>query len=423
MESAVPHTPLWPKDSTGPYADAYRKNNAVVFRQTLSLLVLLHAQAAAAAGFAVASQGAESLGLAGAATARGDVDDAGFYNPAAWALRPGLFAAAGATWVQAALQHSHPATGDHRANTPAALPPYLYLAESDGEFSVSLAGNIPFGSGLSWAEDWPGRFEVTAISLRAYEASAAAALRLGNLAASAGVRVLPASVSLSRRIDAVASEGSVTVEADGFGWGGQASLLWRPPGGFAVGASYRSQVRLHLEGNANFADVPVELAARAHDGPASTTLTLPDRAALGTSYQHGQWTASADLEWTHWSLLRAIEIDFLDAATPDVSQPRQWQDVFAFHLGAEFAARPDLSLRAGIAYDQSPAPAATLSPSSPDGDRVLASVGASYRLGPVGLHLAYAHTFIGSRVVAGDSLPGRYEASADLLSLGVGTSL
>ena len=75
------------------------------------LLVGLTPRWADAAGFALSEQGAASFGLAGAATARIDLADRGFYNPAGWALHDGLELAADLSVIAPTLSHEDPNSG------------------------------------------------------------------------------------------------------------------------------------------------------------------------------------------------------------------------------------------------------------------------------------------------------------------------
>ncbi len=106
-----------------------------------------------------------------------------------------------------------------------------------------------------------------------------------------------------------------------------------------------------------------------------------------------RWTLLGDLSWTNWSRFRELRVDFESGRAPVVSE-QNWRDTWALALGAEYQATDALRLRAGAAYDQSPARDATRTPRIPDSDRYWLSVGASYRvLRNVELTAAYTHIF------------------------------
>ena len=109
-------------------------------------IVLLQAAPAAAAGFAVAEQGAASLGVAGAATARTDLPEVGYFNPSAWALGTGLQSAVGGTVILPTITHQNPETGSTTdAETEPATPPYAYVG-----YGFGLSDRHTIGGGLSF---------------------------------------------------------------------------------------------------------------------------------------------------------------------------------------------------------------------------------------------------------------------------------
>lgn len=79
---------------------------------------------------------------------------------------------------------------------------------------------------------------------------------------------------------------------------------------------------------------------------------------------------------------------------PDTVTEHSWRDSWFFALGAEYRATEALTLRGGVAYDQTPVPDATRTPRIPDSDRYWLSIGASSRIAPrAELSLAYSHVF------------------------------
>src|SRR5690554_2218541 len=136
-------------------------------------LVGLWGSPALAGGYAQGTQGAASAGVAGAITARPDVEEAGFYNPAGFVLRPGWSAMVGAGAIFPTLYHVEPGGGERtRAENDLALVPHLHARWRPGKrWALGMSLGVPYGSSLRWSEDWAGRFEAQAVSLRAWEVS------------------------------------------------------------------------------------------------------------------------------------------------------------------------------------------------------------------------------------------------------------
>jgi long-chain fatty acid transport protein len=111
---------------------------------------------------------------------------------------------------------------------------------------------------------------------------------------------------------------------------------------------------------------------------------MPATFALGAAYTIGQLTVEADADWTFWHSFTNLPITFQRNAIPtlpNVVNDRQWKDVCAVRVGAEYRVTDPLALRVGFVYDPSPAPAGTLGPDLPDADRLNYMVGAGYKIG------------------------------------------
>ena len=404
---------------------------SVAFVASAGALLFGHAREAHAGGFAISEQGATSGALAGAATARQDLPEAGFYNPAAYIAKDGLkpfsfTGVLGATLLRPTITHTSPggeATQVGPSNTPV---PRLHVGGGVGIFGGSLSLDVPFGSSIDWGEDWAGRYEIKSSSLQVLELGANVAVRpLPVISLSGGIRLQSSTLGISRDIDVADPERETSVDITGSaaGIGAQASLLLRPIKPFTIGFSYRSRVTHNFEGVANFNDVPIELEDRAHDTNMTTTFVMPGRFAFGLAFDHGSGVASADLEYFAWSTTEQLVIDFEDEGMDDVVQDRQWKNTLALRLGYEHRFLADLlALRAGFAYDASPVPDQTVGPSSPDGPRITGAVGAGVRA-PFGLlaNVSASYTRITPReVIDEESLPGSYDGSFLALGLDVG---
>ena len=121
-----------------------------------------------------------------------------------------------------------------------------------------------------------------------------------------------------------------------------------------------------------------------------TTLNLPATAALGFAYKLDRLTVEADADWTFWHSWKRLDIDIRDqgALLADINSNRQWKDVVAFRIGAEYRVTDPLALRVGFVYDPTPVPAGTMDAFLPDADRLNYMIGAGYKIGKVTIDLA-----------------------------------
>lgn len=104
--------------------------------------------------------------------------------------------------------------------------------------------------------------------------------------------------------------------------------------------------------------------------------------------------------------------------------PERWRDTWRYALGANYAASDRLTLRAGVAYDETPVPNATRTPRLPDSDRTWLALGAQWRWDALTLDVGYAHLFAetvplaqdGGNAAASGVLLGRQRADIDIVS-------
>jgi long-chain fatty acid transport protein len=397
-----------------------------------ALISLIPASQAHAAGFALAEQGAQHQALAGATTAREDIGSVGFSNPAAYLMGAGLRAMVGASLVRPTITHTSPQGQQTDTESALSTLPQLHVGGSlhtgIGVFGGHVAFFAPYGSSVQWPDGWSGRYEAQRTRLQVLELNAGAGFSPARwLAISAGPRLLLGSLDTGRAVDTVdpTRDTRVAIATSGRAVGWQVSAMSAPIEQLTLGASFRSAATIDLSGTADFSDVPIELSGRARDTKVTSALPTPARLALGAAWDFGQATLSLDAELFLWSSFEALRLDFEDDQVADVNQIRRWEDTVAIRLGWEQRLVDDqLSLRGGLAWDPSPGPADTLSPSSPDTDRVIVGLGVGWGFEQIeGLRIdgSLGYTALLSRAASDPELfPGSYAGQLLVAGLSVG---
>jgi long-chain fatty acid transport protein len=235
---------------------------------------------------------------------------------------------------------------------------------------------VPFGGGVEWPADWQGRFEIVRTRLEVFRVAPFAAYRFGRVRVGGGPHFDRGRLRLARQMDFIDTEGDVAIDVAGSGVGVHLAAWAEATPDVDVGVTYKSRTRIRMEGGADFT-VPDAFSEKTPDQPATITLTTPDRIAVGARWTRGRWTALADLELTLWGTYDELHVDFSQMQTPDVHQSTQWHTTVAVRAGAELRVSDRVTGRVGASYDPSPAPDATLAPSSPDATRLALTTGFS----------------------------------------------
>lgn len=384
------------------------------------LVLLLVAGTARAGGYEVPETAATAGGTAGAATARSGDPAAAWYDPAALVDGSGWRMGVGVLLPMARLSATAP-DGSWQASTQGnALPvPQLFASRAWGDWAAGFAVNVPYGGDVAWPADWAGRHEIVSTQMMDVRVAPFVGWRSGRFRVAGGVHVDFGRLAITKQLDFVDTDGNVDILLHGTGVGVDASAFVQVRDDLDVGLSYKSRTHVPLSGQANFT-APDAFSMKTPDQDVSSALDLPDRLALGASWRQGAFRALGDVEVVAWSVNKTQVIDFSMAQTPDVTQVNDWHTTLAARGGGEWT-RGRFVGRAGLAWDPSPASTDHLAPTAPDGDRIEATVGASWALGDrTSIDAFYGYLHIGQRASTNpDSTMATFGGSANLLGVGL----
>jgi long-chain fatty acid transport protein len=379
-----------------------------------------------AAGTAVGVQSARTTGMASSVTAMIDDASAIYSNPAGIAQGKRVDVLFGDTLIIPKLKFTSATTGN-TASTSGVVPP-LHLYATVGltkDLSVGVGVFSPFGMAVKWPSDWEGRSLVTNSTLATYYVNPTVAYRIGRVRMGAGLQLVRATLDLQRKIRFGDQEGSSELGGDSWGVGANVGAqIEAIPQYLSFGVHYRSAVKLDFAGSAHFDNVPPPLAATLHDQRVSSSLTQPDSLAFGVASHPIPWlVVDIDLVWYGWKTTHAVAINFPDdqSGTLSSSMRKDWKNTVSLSVGGEAKVAAAWRVRAGVMYDPSPSPADTLTPETPDADRLNLALGVGYR------HASGFHVDLGYQLIVllkksstAPQLPGEYGGWVHILGITVG---
>jgi long-chain fatty acid transport protein len=384
-------------------------------------LALLLPTTALASGFAIPEQSAKSLGMGGTGIAADVGAAAVYYNPGALGWEEGIAAELSGTLIVPSFRYEPLRSIDGTpasARTQVFVLPAVFAAFPVGPVRLAVGAFSNFGLGLEWPASFDGRFEALSSNLQTFTLNATAAWKIHrHISSGAGFDLVRATVELSQRLNMIDAEGTLRLGGGTWGAGANAGVALRfLDDRLTIGVTYRSAVSLGFEGRADFA-VPPEFEATLRDQAIRTTIVLPHIIGLGVGFKvTPKLQLSLDGTYTTWSTIDAFRFDFEDDAL-DQELRRDWVNTFNVRLGGQWEVVDKLTLRAGFGFDQSPAPAETLSPSLPDAHRLFGSVGVGYRLGNFSLDGGYLLAGLLTRQSTEPAFPGRYSGLAHVAGL------
>lgn len=373
-----------------------------------------------AAGFALIEQNASGLGnaYAGAAAVAQDASTV-FFNPAGMTQLPDRQVVVAGHLIKPEAEFSGTVTPDIGGGNGGdagglAFVPNAYFAfrlTPDVHLGVGL--NAPFGLKTEYDSTWKGRTQAIKSELKSINLNPSIAWKASeSLSLGAGLSIQYAEATLSNSANGA---GIAEVTGKDYGRGFNLGLLWQASAATRVGLAYRSEIEYTLEGDVAFS------VATPLNGGVTAAATLPDSAVLSLFHKLSpKWELLADVTWTGWSdfkELRIVRNGGVDLAVT----PENWSDSYRYSVGANYHLNDKLTLRGGVAFDETPVSDAFRTARIPDEDRTWIAFGAQYRLSPrTLLDVGYTHLFIRdariSKTENGVTLSGSYDASVDILS-------
>lgn len=395
---------------------------------------------ARAQGFGLNEIGTCAVGRGFAVTAA-TCNDASviFWNPAAAATLPGRTLTLGGAVVDVKGGFTQDTTGTrYPSNVQPALVPHGFFSFMMDRYAFGIGVYVPYGLTSQWDGDFPGRFSALKASLATVYVQPNIAVRINpNWQIGAGAVFghstvqLVQSLDLSQQVAAVMNGTPVTFgqlgvaartefaratlrgssAAVGYNLGVHGTL-----GPWSLGARYLSSLDFRYGGSeVRFTPVSTGLIFAANNPVAPTPVSVDALLAsqftssgklapqTGSSRIEHPWqaqggiaytgfagtTLAADVALIGWSTFNTLPIQFDgNARASSRVLLEEYRDSWSYRFGAEHTMQGGplrgWTGRAGFAYAQTPAPAATVTPLLPDMDR------RNFTLG-VGVPATYGH--------------------------------
>jgi len=420
----------------------------------LAFLLFLAAVPAFPSGFQLNTQGARAMGMGLAFTAVANDPSAIFFNPAGLGWQKHFEVEVGSSFITKTQgdftgENPFPGIGDSEREhkTTFVLPTLYVVAPLTSDINLGVGIFSPYGLGFRWdnAETFTGRFiaqnaVIQAVDLNpvlSFQATPAIAIAVG-----ADYRV--SKVQLERNQPAINPFTNSVVDVahiklnsdltDNHGWGWNAGILVRPIQQLSFGAAYRSAITVDYSGTATFQQrltgnaqfdgiVASQLPQGTH--PVTTKIDFPSSVNLGAALTlPGDFTVSAEADWTEWKKFQSLNIIFPDLVGRDLDRATNWKDSWAYRGGIE-KKFSNFAVRAGYYRDKTPQPVEDAGPILADNDRDAYSLGFGYGTDRWGVDVSDLYLKFKRLDTAGrshDNFFGQYKESANIFAFSLRVS-
>ncbi len=428
-----------------------------------------------ASGFQLIEQNASGLGnaYAGQAAAAEDASTV-YFNPAGMTRLPGKNLVFAGHLIKPSATFNNTGTTQAVSTTGGLGPfslngnggdagdlaviPSAYLSWQLGPRLYAGVGvTVPFGLKTEYDANWMGRFHALKSEIKTINVNPSIAYKVNDtISLGAGLNYQHVEAELTKAVNysfvastvgvagvANNTDGSNKIEGKDNAWGFNFGVMINPGPNTNIGFAYRSAMNFKLSGNAAYFGRPglldtaiaggnVAAFNQVGDSPVTADLKLPATFSAALKHQiNPTWDVLADATWTQWSTLKSLNIVRSTNALLE-STPFEWRDTWRVGVGFNYRPSGAWTVRAGIAYDQTPASNTYRTPRLPDESRTWLALGGQYKVSKAGaIDFGYAHLFMKDPAVAltgppalsaaaalgRGNLVGNYNSKVDILSI------
>ncbi len=397
------------------------------------LSLVFTASVAYSAGFQLFNElSAKTTGNSGAMSARYDVAECAWFNPAGAALMERPTVTAGGALIFPSMELDN--DGDDPNLKHIAYPvPYMYGAMPFmNRFGVSLAVNAPYGLTTEWDNDWEGRTYAQYTELSTVYITPAISGKVFDwLSLSAGLQVVYVDAEMRKFISTSLGDVYTKIEGDDWGAGYVLSAMAVPFDDWTFGITYHSHVSTRLDGDAKYQlpalPPPYDAVMKGLFPKSDLTLPMDLPATLSLAVSTTmlkKFRFSGELLWTQWSAYENLKFNYDKAPGSGqpgiVENPKKWDDVWCIRFGAEYYFNDQWTFRLSYAWDESPIDDDYRDPSLSTNDRHIFGFGLGWTWNHLTVDAAYSYVAVEDAKVGKEATPaldGTYKGDAHIANL------
>ncbi len=413
----------------------------------LALAGLMYAGTADAAGFHLSEYSATGMGraFAGAGVVGDDYSAIGF-NPAGmqYNRKSGGQAGISVVSLHADYKGSIDTTatmgpngtpiavgsrsGSGHTRITRALPNFFgqYKINPDTTFGMGLY--VPYGLATDYENGWFAESHAGLSQISAVNISPALSYQINKLIAVGGAINFQYT---DARITGAVEQGGLyfqngtnDLRGDDLGVGYTLGLTITPRDDIRLGVSYRSKIKQKLKGTVETTGMDIYGANGKSDIFAK--VTTPEVITFSGAYNINRcFTLSGTARWTRWSQFKSLDIYKQSDGSLLSGTEENWKNTWYYAIGLDYNYNKNWTFRTGLGYDETVIKSSDYRTARiPDGRRVLASLGASYRYQNWQIDAGYTHIFLHGGRAQGEAEGAsaadiKYSSDAEMLSMGI----
>lgn len=345
------------------------------------------------------------------------------------------------------------------------LPTQFLVIPVGDRFAFGLGQVVPMGMRSTWDKNFKGKDFALDTKIETAALAGSLSFKIDDQwAIGGGVVIQRTQGFVSQNVDLYAAAGAngglpgaptgftrakMRVKVDNVSPGWFASVAWKPTPVDTLGLAYHAKIKNELDGDYNFHFSDAEglggldsptlidsgiidliypgLTLKSGGDHAESRMDIPAMATLDWVHDfNDSFSLAASVTWTEWSSFKSLKLESHGNLIVDI--PYNYKDTWMYSVGGDYRFNDQLTLRAGVALDQTPTRNSTRDARIPDGDRTFVSLGGSYRFASdpnLSVDVAYSRQFVdegrlrtqNQDRLGGGSIDGKVESKGQIVSV------
>ena len=335
-----------------------------------------------AGGYKLPEQSLNAIGLSDAYVAHTMGADTAYYNPAAMAFMGEKQYIEGdltLAHLPSQLYTNGPHSGEsEEENLP--IPTFFYVSKPIDNLRWGVSMVVPGGLTKRWKTPYQKLF-AEEFTLKNIELNPVVSYKINEQFSIGGGLRLVYSEGIVYSDGGTIAPIKREMEGNTIEFGYNLAMMFRPTTDINLAMTYRSNIDLKEEGQANLyfgkvgqqydADVTVPLPAALN---IAISKTWENRVTLELKYERTFWSTYKNLDFNYNKAIQSNLVGFFDAPIP-----RKWKDTNSFRLGTTIKMDNKITAMLGIGIDESPVPLKTIGFELADSDSRVFSLGFRYQ--------------------------------------------
>jgi len=372
-----------------------------------------------AQGYRIPEQSLNSMALSAAYVAHTTGADTAYYNPANMS-----FMDAGKSYVEGGITLAHlpanvytlmdPFSGESEAED--ILIPFLhYVSKPIGDFRWGVSMTAPGGLTKRWETPYQ-KLYAEEFTLKIVELNPSLSYRVtDDFSIGGGLRLIYSEGVIKSDGGSIAPI-KREMEGDTVEFGYNLAMTYKPTSDINFAVTYRSNIDLQEEGQANLYFGGV---GQQYDAEVTVPLPAALNIAISKTWQE-KFTLEFNYERTYWSTYETLDFNYdrpIQAGLmPVFDDPiaKNWKDTNTFRIGATME-MDKITMMMGFAIDETAVPVETLGFELPDSDAKIFSMGFRYQQTD---NLSWGAAFLYDSKESISLVPGAHDDENSLLNSG-----